>query len=240
MHIKIIASLLLFQTFLFAGTVGLASWYGEKFQGRTTASGEPFNMYAYTAAHKTLAFGSIVTVTNLKNGKSIDVKINDRGPYKSNRIIDLSYQAAKAIGLVTAGVETVSITPKGSNTVSRPVVAPTELLIHTASKEDIASMMEYALRVTDPNKNVTQAVAPTLKKNNVQALKVQIASFATKQGAEEFMFKQRARGYKMEILSLYSSAVKQTRHKVVILSNSKENAVAIVESKQYNGAYILR
>lgn len=87
---------------------GAASWYGAKFQGRRTASGERFDMYALTAAHRTLRFGSLVRVTNLKNGKSVVVRINDRGPFHSNRIIDLSYQAATQIGalsLTTVGLE---------------------------------------------------------------------------------------------------------------------------------------
>jgi rare lipoprotein A len=240
MHIKIIAFLLLSQTLLFAQTVGLASWYGEKFQGRTTSSGEIFNMYDYTAAHKTLPFGTIVTVTNLKNGKSINVKVNDRGPYKSNRIMDLSFQAAQAIGLVNMGTTTVSIVRKNSNVINTPVTTGTGLTIHTASKEDLASMMEYALRVTDSNKNITQPIVSNVKKNSSLNIKVQIASFATKKGAEEFMFKQRNTGYKMEIVSLYISVSKPVRHKVVILTNSKTSAVSIVNSKKYNGAYILR
>ena len=243
MYIKSIFFLLLSQSFLFAQTVGLASWYGEKFQGRTTASGELFNMYDYTAAHKTLPFGTIVTITNLKNGKSINVKVNDRGPYNSNRIMDISYQAAKAIGLVAMGTSTVSIIKKQTHTVNVPVVASTELLIHTASKEDLASMMAYALMITDPNKNITQPIvslAPKVKKNHISNVKVQIASFATKKGASEFILKERSKGYKMELVPLYSKVLKQTRYKVVILTASKESATKIVNSKEYNGAYILR
>ena len=92
--------------------IGKASWYGKKFHGKITASGEKFNMYSYTAAHKTLPLGTVVKVTNLANNKSVDVKINDRGPYTKGRILDLSYLAAKKIGLVSMGVTKVKVEVK--------------------------------------------------------------------------------------------------------------------------------
>lgn len=88
---------------------GKASWYGGKFQGRQTASGEIFDTNLMTAAHKTLPFGSLVKVTNLENGKTVVVKINDRGPFVEGRIIDLSRAAAEEIGMVGAGVADVSL-----------------------------------------------------------------------------------------------------------------------------------
>jgi peptidoglycan lytic transglycosylase len=89
--------------------VGLASYYGRKFQGRRTASGERYNMYALTAAHPMLKFGSRVEVTNLGNGRKVRVRINDRGPFRRGRIIDLSYTAAKKIGMLKRGVARVRI-----------------------------------------------------------------------------------------------------------------------------------
>ena len=88
---------------------GIASWYGPKFHGKKTANGERFNMYAMTAAHKTLPLSSYVEVTNLKNHRSIVVRINDRGPYHGKRAIDLSYAAAKQLGI--NGTGSVEITP---------------------------------------------------------------------------------------------------------------------------------
>lgn len=82
---------------------GMASWYGPRFHGRRTASGEVFNMHALTAAHPNLPFGSVVRVTNLDSGRSVDVRINDRGPHVRQRIIDLSRAAAGALGLLDAG-----------------------------------------------------------------------------------------------------------------------------------------
>jgi len=86
---------------------GIASWYGSNFHGRYTSSGEIYNMYAYTAAHKTLPMNTMVQVTNLNNGKSVIVRINDRGPFVKGRIIDLSYAAAKKIGVDTTGTAPV-------------------------------------------------------------------------------------------------------------------------------------
>lgn len=94
---------------------GISSWYGKKFHGHRTSSGETYNMYAMTAAHKTLPLPTYVRVTHLKNGRSVIVKVNDRGPFHQGRIIDLSYAAAKKLGVTATGiaaVEVVAIDPK--------------------------------------------------------------------------------------------------------------------------------
>jgi rare lipoprotein A len=88
---------------------GLASWYGEDFQGRPTASGETYDMYAKTAAHKTLPLGTQLLVSNLDNGRSAIVRVNDRGPFVRGRIIDLSYMAANELGMLENGVAPVKI-----------------------------------------------------------------------------------------------------------------------------------
>lgn len=92
---------------------GKASWYGGKFHGRKTASGEIYNQNALTAAHRHLPFGTKVKVTNLNNGRSIVVRINDRGPFIKGRIIDLSAAAARSIGLMKVGVASVQVTVLG-------------------------------------------------------------------------------------------------------------------------------
>jgi rare lipoprotein A len=89
---------------------GGASWYGPGFNGRTAASGEKFNQNAMTAAHKTLPFGTVVKVVNQKTGKSVQVRINDRGPYHGGRIIDLSKAAATKLGMMQAGTAKVCLT----------------------------------------------------------------------------------------------------------------------------------
>lgn len=92
---------------------GLASWYGEDFHGRRTSSSEIYDMHALTAAHKTLPLGTYVKVRNLRNGKEVVVRINDRGPFVRGRIIDLSYGGAKKIGLVGPGTAPVEIVALG-------------------------------------------------------------------------------------------------------------------------------
>jgi rare lipoprotein A len=89
--------------------VGRASWYGKQFHGRSTASGEPYDMFQFTAAHRQLPLGTWVRVTNLHNGRSITVRVNDRGPYVGNRIIDLSYGAAQMLELRARGTEKVRL-----------------------------------------------------------------------------------------------------------------------------------
>lgn len=89
--------------------VGIASWYGPDFQGRLTTSGEPYDMYQMTAAHKTLPIPSYVEVTNLANGKKVVVRVNDRGPFVKNRLIDLSYMAALKLGIVGPGTAKVRV-----------------------------------------------------------------------------------------------------------------------------------
>ncbi len=99
---------------------GIASWYGTKFHGRRTSSGEPYDMYAMTAAHKTLPLPTYVQVTNLNNGRQVVVKVNDRGPFHDNRIIDLSYAAASKLGILGTGtglVEIRAIDPRAPDTI---------------------------------------------------------------------------------------------------------------------------
>ncbi len=88
---------------------GVASWYGPGFHGRTTASGERFNQHELTAAHKKLPLGTKATVTNLKNGKTVEVEINDRGPYVGGRILDLSKAAADQLGMKHTGTTPVRL-----------------------------------------------------------------------------------------------------------------------------------
>ncbi len=88
---------------------GLASWYGTKFHGKKTSSGEPYDMYAMTGAHKTLPLPTYAKVTNKANNKSVIIKINDRGPFHSDRILDLSYAAAHKIGLVGTGTTSIEL-----------------------------------------------------------------------------------------------------------------------------------
>ncbi len=111
---------------------GIASWYGTKFHGRPTSSGEVYNMHAMTAAHKTLPIPVYVHVKNLDNGRSMVVRVNDRGPFVSGRIIDLSYAAAKKLGVDGPGTANVEI-----RTVSRGQTRPTSVVRSIPLSKDL-------------------------------------------------------------------------------------------------------
>lgn len=115
---------------------GTASWYGKKFHGRKTSSGEVYNMHAMTAAHKTLPLPSYVRVKNLANGRSVVLKVNDRGPFIGDRIIDLSFAAATKLGVIGPGTAEVEMSVlSSSKSKKRPVVRPIPLVDNVA--EDV-------------------------------------------------------------------------------------------------------
>ena len=105
--------------------IGTASWYGDYFQGKATASGEPYNMYDLTAAHPTLPLGTMVRVTNLHNRKAVVVRINDRGPVVPGRIIDVSYSAAKTLKFQSQGIQRVRL-----DVVPQPKAPATMAMLH--------------------------------------------------------------------------------------------------------------
>jgi rare lipoprotein A len=110
---------------------GVASWYGPTFHGGSTSNGESYDMYGMTAAHKTLPLPAYVRVTNLKNGKSVVVRVNDRGPFVSNRVIDLSYTAAAKLDMLREGttlVEVRVLTPSTPDTLTRSIEQPPQEL----------------------------------------------------------------------------------------------------------------
>lgn len=140
---------------------GTASWYGKKFHGRKTANGETYNMYAMTAAHKSLPLPSYVRVKNLANGRSVVVRVNDRGPFHKNRIIDLSYTAAKKLGIVRTGTGRVEVRD----------ISPVEQTAPVAR-----SAATPAARATVTPAAVTRKTAPT-------RLYVQIGAFSSRENA---------------------------------------------------------
>ena len=143
---------------------GIASWYGRKFHGQRTASGEPYDMFAMTAAHKTYPIPSFARVTNVKNGKSVVVRINDRGPFHSDRIIDLSYAAAARIGIAGAG--------SGLVDVERVFAGPPP--VETAST---------ALEQTRP---IMAAIETPVIAQEPAGLWLQLGAFSSAEGAESF------------------------------------------------------
>lgn len=120
---------------------GIASWYGEEFHGKGTANGEIFNMDAVTAAHRTLPMPSLVQVTNLINGKTLGVRVNDRGPFVNGRIIDLSRHAAKLLGFETSGT--------------------THVTVQILAKESLILRKQYLVNEGSVNNNVETSISPT-------------------------------------------------------------------------------
>ena len=120
---------------------GVASWYGPGFHGKQTANGERFNQNDLTAAHKTLPFNTIVRVVNLDNGKSVNVRINDRGPYAKNRIIDLSKEAGDRVGMMSTGTANVRLfLVRGNvNEVNRVADSKEIFTVQVASFNDVRS-----------------------------------------------------------------------------------------------------
>ena len=123
---------------------GTASWYGPSFQGHRTASGERYDMHGYTAAHPTLPFGTQLEVRNVENGRSVKVRVNDRGPFSRKRILDLSYAAAKEIGAVLPGTAVVELffAAQGEET---PAAARYTVQVAAFSEEDRAEALRKEL-----------------------------------------------------------------------------------------------
>jgi len=130
--------------------VGIASWYGPKFHGKPTASGETYDMHAMTAAHKTLPLGTRVKVKHLGNGKEVTLKINDRGPFVGKRIIDLSNKAAHAIGMVGTGTAKVRVTAlKAPKTAAAKALTRGDFGVQVGAFGDQGNAESYAAKLSD-------------------------------------------------------------------------------------------
>lgn len=158
----IISILSLFITANAQTEIGIASYYGSYFHGRTTANGEKYNQFGLTAAHKTLPLGTVVKVTNLQNSKSVFVRINDRGPYVKGRVIDLSTKAAQMLGYKNKGTAKVKIEVLEENTIPEDLMeASTDIAKingvkvydSTDSWENIPTVMDHLNEKTE-DKNI--------------------------------------------------------------------------------------
>ena len=171
---------------------GTASWYGPEFHGKKTASGEIFDMTDLTAAHKTLPMGTVCVVTNLKNNKSVTVRINDRGPFAKARIIDLSYAAAKVIGMIDTGTAPVRVevlADEGSTIVEAgPVDQPAEAVTTTGTGTpfDTAPVETAALSPGVTKVFYTVQVGSFTNKENAQTLHETLAKKYADVSIEEF------------------------------------------------------
>ncbi len=150
---------------------GIASWYGRKFHGHKTAIGERYNMYAMTAAHRTLPLPSYVRVTNRRTGQSAIVRVNDRGPFRKNRIIDLSYTAAKKLGVIATGTAPVTvelIKPGKWRQAGRKTPAPLQTKTESASsgRNTVPTPAETTV-VSKAQTSFTGAAEPALPKSGI-------------------------------------------------------------------------
>ncbi|WP_166423213.1 septal ring lytic transglycosylase RlpA family protein [Paraglaciecola sp. 20A4] len=168
---------------------GGASWYGQKFHGHLTSNGETYDMYAMSAAHKTLPLPSYVRVTNLKNGRETIVRVNDRGPFHDNRIIDLSYAAAMKLGMLSTGttqvkIDVIHIDEAGMQTVGNGLpVAPTPLKMDAPANATVQVAQVPKIPAMAPadiplaNSPNTQTVAPSIKTTTATTITTQDSVF---------------------------------------------------------------
>ncbi|WP_162428235.1 septal ring lytic transglycosylase RlpA family protein [Pontibacter pudoricolor] len=167
---------------------GPASWYGSKYHGRKTSSGERYNKNDMTAAHKTLPFGTKVKVTNLANNESVVLRINDRGPFVGNRIIDVSEVAARKLDIHSRGIANVKVEVIEIDGKTVAAAAPVEPEIYSIQKGTYSSE-ELALQQTERLKAFDKYLTVELMEEKVQGKKIhklKIGRFEDKQHAEAF------------------------------------------------------
>ena len=172
---------------------GVASWYGRDFHGKPTSSGEIYDMYQLTCAHNTLPLGTMVMVTNLENGKSLELKVNDRGPFVKERIIDLSYAAAQILGMWEKGTANVKVEAIG------PVIEQIQrFTLQVGSFVDEANAQRLAdqLRKSFENVHVTTVETFTQKYHRVR-----VGQFETRESALVIAEKLSQLGFKVLVTS---------------------------------------
>jgi rare lipoprotein A len=210
---------------------GMASWYGKDYHGKRTSSGEIYNMYDHTAAHKTLPMNTRVRVTNLRNGRSTVVRINDRGPFSDDRIMDLSYAAAKDLGMVGAGVVPVEIEVLGYDShISKELNATAA---STGSSQGTFGALSTQDLSSDQRADETQALQ--------SGYGVQIGSYRRYRGA--LIVKKRNENVdgKYQAIIQKSSVDGMPLYKVVLVGfESEQEARSFAESGRYPGAFVVR
>jgi rare lipoprotein A len=154
---------------------GMASWYGADFHGKQTSSGEVYDMYQLTCAHNTLPLGTMVMVTNLENGRSVELKVNDRGPFVKGRIIDLSYAAARMLGMHEQGTAAVRVEVIG--TAVQPA-QPFTVQVGSFVSETNARNLAEQLRKDFDNVQIATMETPTQKYHRVR-----VGQFETRESA---------------------------------------------------------
>lgn len=161
--------------------IGIASWYGKKFHGHLTANGEIYDMYGMTAAHKTLPLPSFVKVTNVANGKHAVVRVNDRGPFHQNRIIDLSYAAAHKLGVFDTGTAKVKIEvilPEQKNTQYQITLSGFDSLNDAKdSAKGLSLLLHQQAKTSKNNKGYSLKLGPYQDKQEAQTVLQKVKQF---------------------------------------------------------------
>lgn len=172
---------------------GVASWYGSDFHGRPTSSGEVYDMYQLTCAHQTLPLGTMVMVTNLENGKSLELKVNDRGPFVKERIIDVSHAAARMLGMWEKGTASVKVEVIGF---APELVQRFTLQVGSFVDEINAQRLAEQLRKNFDNVSVT-----TLETQTQKYHRVRVGQFDTREAALVIAEKLAQMGFNVMVTS---------------------------------------
>ena len=172
---------------------GVASWYGGEFHGRSTSSGEVYDMYQLTCAHNTLPLGTIVMVTNLENGRSLELKVNDRGPFVKERIIDVSYAAAQMLGMWGKGTAPVKV-----EVVSLAIEPVLRFTLQVGSFTDETNAQKLAEQLRKSFENVYVATVETLTQ---KYHRVRVGQFETREAALVMAEKLSQMGFKVLVTS---------------------------------------
>jgi len=172
---------------------GVASWYGGEFHGRPTSSGEVYDMYQLTCAHNTFPLGTTVMVTNLENGRSLELKVNDRGPFVKERIIDVSYAAAQMLGMWGKGTAPVKV-----EVVSLAIEPALRFTLQVGSFTDEANAQRLAEQLRKSFENVYVATVETLTQ---KYHRVRVGQFETREAALVMAEKVSQMGFKVLVTS---------------------------------------
>ena len=235
--------------------VGVASWYGPDFHGKTTSSGDAYDMHDFTSAHRTLPFDTMLKVTNLQTNRSTVVRVNDRGPFVDDRIIDLSFAAAKDIGIVSSGVAKVKLEVVGFNKevnfdeTKKEIISPTTPKIEIETKDITSEFISVEpvaeIETIEPVRVGTKNHVSHIEKVRAKE-KQPIKNFAVQIGA----FQKASGAYstrdKFDNIDGYSSAVKEFNingmniYKVWIVGfESYQDAKEFITKNSFNDAFII-
>jgi len=237
---------------------GIASWYGEEFHGKKTANGELYDMHTFTAAHTTLPLPSVVLVTNLENGKQIKVRVNDRGPFVKNRLIDLSYAAAQALGYDKQGTTRVRVqtlqTPSTSQLDAAAAIGEKNEELDTTSEAEAQksvkkinqeimpkTMPVVALPAVIPAEVQQPEVAQQFTSQAATKAVIQVGAFGNKTNADGLV-KQLQAGFGESMPAPYvmeNSGIYRVRLGPFVAENEAVQALQLVQSQGFGAAMIV-